>query len=473
MGDQEGSQDPEFDASFWSEESDDEGEDDPLCPTIRIPSIEKQRVRRKWEKSLILRTLGKSFPHAFLSRKIQQIWARKGRVGVWDIGFGHFVARFDEEEDYNRAFLDGPWLVGDHYVVSEEWRPNFEPGYSQVSTIRAWIRLPGIPLENFDVGILKLIGNRIGKTIRVDGTTLFGSRGNYARVCVEIDLHKPLISKYRLHRRVRRIEYEGLHEICFLCGRYGHGKQACPLNAETVDTEPNSSAFANPLFQEENERPELEEYFGPWMLAKKKVKRQSPPYKKIADPSAKDCVPSSASNGSRFNALEDNAEGEILTSRVQQVAANHQPQSHGSMHNGTGVEFHKIERQLNFDSVKTKETPRAANNEPSVVNIEEPIAFDKTDQFSFDSSGGSGGTVSVKDRTHKQRDPLRGTKEANYPHQSVKIRSPIPGNPGSKDKDSKGGHPKTKPDGTGQKSGKVKDSQRVGQDGLCGVGASQ
>ncbi|CAN1743194.1 hypothetical protein LINPERHAP1_LOCUS1703, partial [Linum perenne] len=91
-------------------------------------------------------------------------------------GFGHFVARFDSEEDYNRAFLDGPWLVGDHYVVSEEWRPNFKLGYSQVNTIRAWVRLPGLPLENFDVGILKLIGDRIGKTVRVDGTTLFGSR---------------------------------------------------------------------------------------------------------------------------------------------------------------------------------------------------------------------------------------------------------------------------------------------------------
>ncbi|CAN1162623.1 Putative ribonuclease H protein At1g65750 [Linum perenne] len=103
-----------------------------------------------------------------MTRKLQQLWARKGRISVWDIGFGHFVARFDSEEDYLRALLEGPWLVGDHYVLSEEWRPNFEPGVSQVNSVRVWIRLPGIPLENFDMGILKLIGDRIGKTIRVD-----------------------------------------------------------------------------------------------------------------------------------------------------------------------------------------------------------------------------------------------------------------------------------------------------------------
>ncbi|CAN1180883.1 hypothetical protein LINPERHAP2_LOCUS35023 [Linum perenne] len=124
-------------------------------------------------------------------------------------------------------------------------------------------------------------------------------------MCVEIDLHKPLVSKYRLHRRVRRIEYEGLHEICFTCGRYGHGKQACSLNADTVKPEPSASSFANPLFQEEKDRPELDEDFGPWMLARKNVRRRNPPNQKSAASSPKDRIPESGRDGSRFNALED------------------------------------------------------------------------------------------------------------------------------------------------------------------------
>ncbi|CAN1193024.1 hypothetical protein LINPERHAP2_LOCUS41831 [Linum perenne] len=154
-----------------------------------------------------------------MTHKLEQLWARKGRVSIWDIGFGHFVAKFEEDANYLRALLEGPWLVGDHYVLSEEWRPNFEPGFSQVNPTRVWVRLPGLPLENFDVGILTLVGNRIVKTVRVDSIILFGTRGNYARLCVEVDLQQPLISKYRLHRRVRRIEYEGLHEIYFHCGK--------------------------------------------------------------------------------------------------------------------------------------------------------------------------------------------------------------------------------------------------------------
>ncbi|CAN1249351.1 hypothetical protein LINPERPRIM_LOCUS7119 [Linum perenne] len=157
-----------------------------------------------------------------MTRKLQQLWARDGRVAVWDIGFGHFVARFDEESDFNRAFLEGPWLV-----------------------------------------VLTLVGNKIGKTVRVDGTTLFGARGNYARICVEIDPHKPLVSKYRLHRRVRRVEYEGLHGICFECGRYDHEKKSCPVLKVQEQEAPTNSVFDNPMFGDNLERPEIVDDYGP------------------------------------------------------------------------------------------------------------------------------------------------------------------------------------------------------------------
>ncbi|CAN1165511.1 hypothetical protein LINPERPRIM_LOCUS33774 [Linum perenne] len=162
-------------------------------------------------------------------RKLQQIWGKKWRLWVWDIGYGHYVAKFMETEDYERALFEGPWMVGDHYIVSEEWRPNFEPAYSQVNNLRVWVRLPNLSIEYFDTAIHHLIGDRIGRTIRIDHTTLIGTRGNYARICVEVDLLKPLLSKYCLHRRVRRIEYEGLHVICYHCGCYGHEKGSCSV----------------------------------------------------------------------------------------------------------------------------------------------------------------------------------------------------------------------------------------------------
>ncbi|CAN1773799.1 hypothetical protein LINPERHAP1_LOCUS12665 [Linum perenne] len=148
--------------NFWedeglvSDDSDDDGEDDVDCPMVRVPKKEKGRVRCAWASAIIFRTLGKAFPYKFVVRRIQQLWAKKGFVHVWDIGFGHYVARFMSMEDFDRALNNGPWLIGDHYVISEPWIPSFEPGLSSINKLRVWIRLPNLPLECFDESILTL-----------------------------------------------------------------------------------------------------------------------------------------------------------------------------------------------------------------------------------------------------------------------------------------------------------------------------
>ncbi|CAN1188955.1 hypothetical protein LINPERHAP2_LOCUS39627 [Linum perenne] len=169
-------------------------------------------------------------------------------------------------------------MVYDHYVVIQEWRTYFRPEDTILSTLCVWVRLPGLPLEYFDHSILKHIGDRIGKTVCIDDTTLEGSRGNFARICVEVDLSKPLLSKYPMRRRVRRIEYESLHTICFNCGCYGHKDDACKQEPEAEAPVVQPNVFANPIFQGaivSDVRPEVEEDFRPWMQVKKN--RRKPP----------------------------------------------------------------------------------------------------------------------------------------------------------------------------------------------------
>lgn len=49
---------------------------------------------------------------------------------------------------------------------------------------------------------------------------------------MEVDIIKPLKSKFSLKIRVRTIEYEMIHLVCFNCGIYGHHKENCSLNAD-------------------------------------------------------------------------------------------------------------------------------------------------------------------------------------------------------------------------------------------------
>ena len=62
------------------------------------------------------------------------------------------------------------------------------------------------------------IGNALGKALKVDYQTLSATKGKYARLCVEVDLKKPLVPFVWVDRELQVVEYEGLEAICFECG---------------------------------------------------------------------------------------------------------------------------------------------------------------------------------------------------------------------------------------------------------------
>jgi len=51
---------------------------------------------------------------------------------------------------------------------------------------------------------------------------------------VQVDLSKPLLSKFRFHRRVWRIQYEGIKFICFHCAKVGDREELCPIKASDM-----------------------------------------------------------------------------------------------------------------------------------------------------------------------------------------------------------------------------------------------
>lgn len=83
-------------------------------------------------------------------------------------------------------------------------------------------------MELFDEEVLYAMGNVVGKTVKIDDTTLTVRRGRYARVCVEVKLDEPLVSFIAVLGPQQKEEYESLHLICFGCGKYGHREEGCP-----------------------------------------------------------------------------------------------------------------------------------------------------------------------------------------------------------------------------------------------------
>ncbi|KAI9111318.1 hypothetical protein K1719_017730 [Acacia pycnantha] len=159
------------------------------------------------------------------------MWRPKNPLKIIPLSNGYYIVSFSNKADREYTFQEGPWMIEDHYLIVQRWRPNFNPWKADLTcNIAAWIRLPDVPFEFYNVESLRRIGNMIGRMIKIDHSTSIYDKGGFTRICVEINLQKPLLPTYMVFEEERSIIYEGLHQVCFMCGKYRHQKHTCPLN---------------------------------------------------------------------------------------------------------------------------------------------------------------------------------------------------------------------------------------------------
>lgn len=189
-----------------------------------------------------------------------------------DLDHDYFIIHFEKKGDYKHVLKGGPRIIGGHYLTVRQWRPNFMPCSGRIEKIIVWVRFPNIPIESFNSIALKRMGDKIVRVIKIDEVIFGGKRGRYAKVCVDIDLLKPLQSKILVAKKHVLVEYEGLSLICFDCGIFGHRKEDCPrLKANAKEVKVTLAVV--PKMQVTVEDP----IYGPWMLVqhlKKKSAKQ-------------------------------------------------------------------------------------------------------------------------------------------------------------------------------------------------------
>ena len=195
---------PLYDSSHIEEDevSDDDiplecDSDDDSCPTIHLTKEEKRRIRQPWRNSLIIKLFDRKLSYEILVRRLRSKWNLKGDIAFTDVGHAYYVVRFNNLADYDFVLTQGPWLIGDSYLTIRKWVPNFVSDQEPIKKLTAWVRIPHLSVEYFDKQFLHKIGAKIGKVIKIDRNTESMDRGQYVRYCIEVDLTKPLLSKFR------------------------------------------------------------------------------------------------------------------------------------------------------------------------------------------------------------------------------------------------------------------------------------
>ena len=180
------------------------------------------RIREPWYKALIVKVFGRSVGFSYLTFKINELWKPAAKMDCVDLGRDFFLIRFSCRDDFDKVLKGGPWFIGGHFLAIRPWEPYFKASEAKLTSVAVWIRFPVLPIEFYDGSVLKEIGSAIGPVLRIDAYTASGSQASYARLCVQVDLEKPLINFIRIGKCRQSVLYDGISTLCFSCGRLGH-----------------------------------------------------------------------------------------------------------------------------------------------------------------------------------------------------------------------------------------------------------
>lgn len=186
------------------------------------------------KQCLIVRVLGRTVSAPVLNKKLREMWKPMGGMSVIDLPRQFFMIRFEKEEELYAALTGGPWKMFGSYLLVKRWSPRFNPMSDEIVTTPVWVRLMNIPVNFYHRAILFGIAEGLGIPVKADTTMLHLERARFARVCVEVDLTKPLKGSVRVNDDRYFVAYEGLSKICSGCGIYGHLVHNCPRRV--VDT---------------------------------------------------------------------------------------------------------------------------------------------------------------------------------------------------------------------------------------------
>ncbi|WOL14456.1 hypothetical protein Cni_G23236 [Canna indica] len=118
----------------------------------------------------------------------------------------------------------------------------------------------------------------VGRPIKIDDYTLSRERGKFGRVCILMDVRKPVEQELWIETKMGKffqsVAYENLSNICFSCGKIGHNEEKCNNKKEEKVDLGNDS-------RESRAENADEKLLGPWIQVQKRNRRNASVQNKV------------------------------------------------------------------------------------------------------------------------------------------------------------------------------------------------
>jgi hypothetical protein len=205
-------------------------------PLYRITSTRVgEHTQFMMDHALIGKFLGLWPTERDLSRWIKDWWKPKGDYEVQLSSKGFFTIILYNLDDKDRIFDNGPYFYNSAGLFLRFWTDRFNPDLEDFSWAPVWIRLYSLPQEFWLEEILMGIGNTVGQYVKASEATKIRKYTSYARICIYMDISKPLPGSITLEYQDedwnQPLDYEHIPFRCRKCHEHGHLFRDCPLNA--------------------------------------------------------------------------------------------------------------------------------------------------------------------------------------------------------------------------------------------------
>ncbi|KAK1686331.1 hypothetical protein QYE76_047179 [Lolium multiflorum] len=166
-------------------------------------------------------------------RAMQRAWGLHRPAQFKDLGGNRFVVRFSSEGDWNHVLKSGPWQFDFNVVLFQDYNGSVRPPDMCFDFLDMWVRVLDLPMDKMNRVYGKLIGNWVGKFIKVEVDEDGFAWGKDLRIRVSVRVDQPLLRGVVLQDSEEEegmwfdLKYERIPHFCFDCGCLVHADGEC------------------------------------------------------------------------------------------------------------------------------------------------------------------------------------------------------------------------------------------------------
>ena len=160
--------------NVWDDGEESNSEVEPLIEgmaKVKLSKETKACIRAPWSKALIVKVFGRTIGFSYLTFKVNALWKLAARMDCANLGKDYFLIKFYSSDDYNKVLRGGPRFIGEHFLAIKPQEPYFRASGDNLTSIAVWVRFPELPIEFYDMEVLKEIGSATGPVLRIDSYT--------------------------------------------------------------------------------------------------------------------------------------------------------------------------------------------------------------------------------------------------------------------------------------------------------------